>query len=52
MNESNTGDDNSLIERGMNRCPKCDSLNTILVGKDKDRSFHCLDCDYAEGIGV
>ena len=33
-------------------CPKCNSPNTVSVGEDKDQTFYCLDCDYAEGIGV
>ena len=33
-------------------CPKCNGPNTVSIGEGKDQTFYCLDCDYAEGIGV
>lgn len=34
------------------RCPKCRSKNIITMGRRGDRTLSCLDCDYAEGVGV
>ena len=42
----------SELTEGRHRCPKCKSMNLLTVGEGVDSSLYCLDCDYAEGIGV
>ncbi len=47
--EKTTEQEKSTVKR---HCPKCNSPNTVSIGEGKDQTFYCLDCDYAEGVGV
>ena len=40
------------LTEGKRRCPKCKSTNLLAVGEGADSSLYCLDCNYAEGVGV
>ncbi|MBI3639518.1 MAG: hypothetical protein HY223_04295 [Thaumarchaeota archaeon] len=47
------GNENSIeLTEEKRRCPKCKSTNLLAVGEGADSSLYCLDCDYAEGVGV
>ena len=47
------GNENSIESTEQKRrCPKCKSTNLLAVGEGADYSLYCLDCDYAEGVGV